>query len=251
MLYGMYISAAGAMANSYKQDVVSNNLANVDTTAFKKDMALFRARPTEAALDGSRRFSDALLENTGGGIFALPTHTDFSQASLEKTDSPYDVALNSEGFFQVQNGDQTLYTRDGRFMTAEDGMTLVTATNQLPVLSSEGTAITLLPGIKPVIDNNGFISQGGQNIARLGVVNFADTNKLTKKGSNLFQADEGSAQPIDASMSQGYTETSGVNALEELTEMIKAQRAFESNVMMMKIQDQTLASAVGKLGMIA
>ena len=251
MLYGMYISAAGAMANSYKQDVVANNLANVDTTAFKKDLALFRARPTEAALNGSRRFSDPLLERTGGGIFALPTHTDFSQASLEKTDSPYDLALTGKGFFQVQAGDETMYTRDGRFMTAEDGMTLVTATGQLPVLDSDGQVITLLPGIKPVIDNNGFISQDGQNVARLGVVNFEDTNQLSKKGNNLYQADQASAQLIDARMRQGYIETSGVNALDELTEMIKAQRAFQSNVMMMKIQDQTLAAAVGKLGMIA
>ncbi len=251
MLYGMYISAAGAMANSYKQDVVANNLANVDTTAFKKDLALFRARPTEAALNGSRRFSDAMLESTGGGIFALPTHTDFSQASLEKTDSPYDVALTDDGFFQVQMGDDTYYTRDGRFMTAEDGMTLVTVAGQLPVLSSEGEVITLLPGIEPVIDSNGFISQNGQNVARLGVVNFEDTNQLTKKGSNMYQADAALAQPADVTMRQNYTETSGVNALEELTEMIKAQRAFQSNVMMMQIQDQTLASAVGKLGMIS
>lgn len=251
MLYGMYISAAGAMANSYKQDVVSNNLANVDTTAFKKDMAMFRARPTEAGLNGSRRFSDAMLENTGGGIFALPTHTDFSQASLEKTDSPFDLALTGKGFFQVGMGDETYYTRDGRFKTAEDGMTLVTATGELPVLDSEGEAITLLPGIKPVIDNKGFISQNGQEVARLGVVNFEDTKQLTKKGNNLFQADQGIAQPFDASMRQGYKETSGVNALTELTQMISAQRGFQTNVMMMKIQDQTLASAVGKLGMIA
>ena len=250
MLYGMYISAAGAMANSYKQDVVANNLANVDTTAFKKDLALFRARPTEAALNGSRRFSDALLEKTGGGIFALPTHTDFSQASLEKTDSPYDVALIDKGFFQVQAGDETLYTRDGRFMTAEDGTTLVTAAGQLPVLNSDGEIISLLPGIEPVIDSNGYISQNGQMIDRLGVVNFDDTKQLAKKGSNMYQADASLAQTVDTRMRQGYTENSSVNALDELTEMIKAQRAFQSNVMMMKIQDQTLASAVGKLGVI-
>ena len=251
MLYGMYISAAGAMANSYRQDVVANNLANVDTVAFKKDLALFKARPTEAALNGSNRQTAAMLESTGGGTFALPTYTNFSQASLEKSNSAYDVALTEEGFFQVQDGDQTMYTRDGRFMIAQDGTTLVTASSEVPVLDSEGNTISLLPGIEPVIDRNGFISQDGQAIARIGTVKFEDTGALKKVGANMYQADPAQAMPAEAKMSQGYLETSGVNALEEITSMIKTQRLFQNNVTMLQIQDQTLGAAISKLGNIA
>ena len=250
MLYGMYISAAGAMANSYRQDVVANNLANVDTVAFKKDLALFKARPTEAALSGSNRLSADLLEKTGGGTFALPTYTDFSQASLDKTDSAFDVALTENGFFQVQNGDQVNYTRDGRFMLAADGTTLVTAASELPVLDSTGNIISLLPGVEPEIDANGYITQNGQALAKLGTVDFADTTQLKKLGNNLYEADAQNAESKDVKMKQGYVETSGVNALEEITSMIKTQRMFQNNVTMLKIQDETLGAAISKLGAI-
>ena len=250
MLYGMYISAAGAMANSYRQDVVANNLANVDTVAFKKDLALFKARPTEAAMGGSNRMTSTLLENTGGGTFALPTYTDFSQGSLETSSSAYDVALVEDGFFQVQKGDQTMYTRDGRFMTGQDGATLVTATDQLPVLDAQGGIISLLPGIAPEIDNNGYISQDGQAIAKLGTVKFADNTQLKKAGNNLYEGDKQYAVPSNTQIRQGYVETSGVNTMDEITSMIKTQRLFQNNVTMLQIQDQTLGAAIAKLGNI-
>ncbi len=250
MLYGMYISAAGAMANSYRQDVVANNLANVDTVAFKKDLALFKARPTEAAADGSARMTSALLENTGGGTFALPTYTDFSQGSLETSSSDYDVALVDDGFFQVQKDDQVMYTRDGRFMIGTDGTSLVTAAGQLPVLSADGNPISLLQGISPVIDNNGYISQDGQAIAQIGTVKFSDNTQLKKVGNNLYEGQPQSATPASVQMRQNYVETSGVNSMEEITSMIKTQRLFQNNVTMLQIQDQTLGAAIAKLGSI-
>ena len=113
MNYGLYVSAAGALANSYRQDVVANNLANVDTVAFKRDMALFKGRRTESSQRGGQRYSNSLLEQLGGGLFALPTHTDFSPGSLKTTGNPYDFALAGSGFFQVKNQDQIQYTRYG------------------------------------------------------------------------------------------------------------------------------------------
>ena len=94
----MYVSAAGALANSYQQDVIANNLANVDTVAFKRDLALLQSRPVEAAQSGSMRDTTAMLKGIGGGLFALPTHTDFSPASLKETGSNFDFALTGKGF---------------------------------------------------------------------------------------------------------------------------------------------------------
>ncbi len=250
MLYGMYISAAGAMASSYRQDVVANNLANVDTAAFKKDMALYQSRPTEAQLAGSGRLSSALLEKTGGGVFSLPTYTDFSQGSLDRTDSSFDVALNGEGFFQVQAGNQVAYTRDGRFMVGPDGMSLVTIAGEQPVLDNAGAPIKLLPGVTPTIDRNGFISQNGQDVAQLGVVDFEDKSQLRKLGNNVYEGDASKAIASKAETIQGCVEGSGVNALEEITAMIKAQRMFQNNVTMLQIQDQTLGAAISKIGNI-
>ena len=83
MLYGLYVSAAGALASSYRQDVVANNLANAQTVGFKRDLALMQARRTQADDNGSQRDSAELLEGLGGGLFALPTHTDFAPAPLQ------------------------------------------------------------------------------------------------------------------------------------------------------------------------
>ena len=145
MNYGLYVSAAGALANSYRQDVVANNLANVDTVAFKRDLALMQGRRTESSHGGGQRYSNPLLEKLGGGLFALPTHTDFSPSSLDLTHNPYDLALAGKGFFQVRNQDQIQYTRDGRFKLNDQNQ-LVTVTDHLPVLDESGTPITLMPG---------------------------------------------------------------------------------------------------------
>ncbi len=133
MLYGMYVSAAGALASSYKQDVIANNLANAETVSFKRDLALLKSRATEAEENGQSRYTADLLEGIGGGTFALPTYTDFSPGGLERTGNDYDVAMTKSGFFQVGQGDEVAYTRDGRFMADEQG-NLVTVAGNFPVL---------------------------------------------------------------------------------------------------------------------
>ena len=155
MLYGLYVSAAGALANSYRQDVVANNLANADTVAFKRDLAMFKARPTEASENGPRRFTDRLLEKLGGGSFALPTHIDFSPASLDITDNSFDLALAGEGFFQIQKDGVAHYTRDGRFAMDENNL-LVTNTDHLPVLDEAGRTIEIDPACRWMSTKSGW-----------------------------------------------------------------------------------------------
>src|SRR5689334_23249319 len=116
MLYGLYLSAAGVMTSSYRQDVIANNIANSETVGFKRDLALFQQRRTamqEMGLSPSR--SNALMEALGGGVFASPTLLDRTQGDLEQTGSPLDVAINGQGYYKVSHGDQTALTRDGRF----------------------------------------------------------------------------------------------------------------------------------------
>ena len=251
MLYGMYVSAAGALASSYRQDVVANNLANAQTVSFKRDLAMMQARPTQADQDGSSRHSAQLLEGLGGGLFALPTHTDFTPGSLEATDRSWDVALNGAGFFQVQSGDSTALTRDGRFDIDSDG-TLVTVSDRLSVLDVDHSPIQLDPDSPVSIDSAGQITQNGAAVARLGVVTVDDLSHLKKQGNNLYVSSEPS-HPLnddDIRVSQGYVESSGVNAIEELTAMIEAQRMFQINSSMVQLQDETLGLAVSRLGML-
>ena len=250
MLYGLYVSAAGALANSHRQDVGANNLANVDTVSFKRDLAQAQARLTEAQISGPRRYTDRVLEGTGGGILLLPTFTDFSPSSLEVTERDFDLALEGRGFFQVQRGDQAHYTRDGRFTVDESGQ-LVTFTDQLPVLDESGEAIYLDRTLDFKVNDAGLISQGGGAVGRLGVVDFADTSVLVKQGNNLYvNQGGGEPQPALVKVKQGALENSGVNAITEMMEMIEAQRAFQMNLSMLQLQDQTLGLAVGQLGSI-
>ena len=254
MNYGMYVSAAGALANSYRQDVVANNLANVETVAFKPDLAMFQARRTQAQTKGQSSHTTAMLEGIGGGIFALPTYTDFSPASLDQTGSPFDLALTGKGFFQVNNPNAPggiSFTRDGRFTHNENNQ-LVTVAGKLPVLDDKGQPIIINPNLQSlVVDETGFISQDQNPVARLGVVDFDDARVLCKQGQSLYMAPQGvQPRPIESQIKQGALENSGVNSLKQLAEMIKTQRLFQSNINMMLLQDQSLGLAVTRLGNI-
>src|SRR3954469_23516855 len=108
MLYGLYLSATGVMTNAYRQDVIANNIANAESVGFKRDLALFQERPTEAQ---ARRFrgggpsggqSNDLLEGLGGGMFASPTKIDTKSGELETTGNNLDVAIQGDaGYFMV------------------------------------------------------------------------------------------------------------------------------------------------------
>jgi len=251
MLYGMYISAAGALANSHRQDVIANNLANVDTVSFKRDLAVLQSRRTEAAENGSSRYTAEDLEKMGGGTFAHPVHTDYSPASLEETGNVYDLALEGRGFFRVRNGEQLLYTRDGRF-TINDKNQLVTMAGGYPVLDEGGQPIAIDRNLDFSVNDQGFISQGGSMLARLGIADIADTGQLQKQGNNMY-VNRGSdpVQPAPTPVRQGYLENSAVDAVNELVNMMQAQRLFQANTSLLQIQDRSLGLAVTKVGMIS
>src|SRR5256714_3183439 len=117
MIYGLYLSATGVVTNSYRQDVIANNLANAETVGFKKDLASFVERRTAAAERGlGSGSSDPMMEHLTGGLWTLPTTVDVSQGELEATGHNLDCAVVSKGYFLAQDGKgQQNLTRDGRF----------------------------------------------------------------------------------------------------------------------------------------
>ena len=248
MQYGLYVSAAGALANSYQQDVVANNLANAETAAFKRDLALVRARQTQANETGPRQWTNNMLERLGGGVFALPTATDYSPASLENTGDPSDLALAGPGFFQVGLDDQIAYTRDGR-VKVDDQRRLVMRATGRPLLDVSGQEITLDPARPFEVDERGVVSQDGAVAGRLAVVDVNDTTLLRKQGESLYLAGGSlQANPVATRVGQGMLESSGVDPIRELMNMIRAQRAFQQNLSALQIQDQTLGLATKQLG---
>ena len=251
MLYGLYLSATGIMTNSYKQDVISNNLANTETSGFKRDVPAFRQRLT-AAQEGRdpSDWTDPLLEGIGGGILAQPNHIDFEQGDIEQTGSPLDVALQGEGFFGVDEGGKMRLTRDGRFQLDRNGA--LTLTGGQRVLDPAGKPITLSPDSPVVIDRTGQILQDGKTVSAIGLFDVPDKSKLTKLGNGLMQyPNPNQVTAAEPTVHSEHLEGSNVDPTTELSQLIETQRQLEANANMIHTQDSTLQLLVNNVGKIS
>ena len=257
MIYGLYLSATGVLTNSYRQDVIANNLANSETVGFKKDVALFNQRLTEAqqrrlATSGRLSRTDPLLENIGGGLLAHPTVVDTAQGELEPTGSPLDVAVQGDGYFAVNNAaGQTRLTRNGRFAVDETGHLILSNSNGEQVLDADRRPIPLAPGGNVHVGADGTISQDGRPVARLGVFDVVDRSKLLKHGGTLMSYGQQELVPAtNATLRSESVERANVDPATELASLMDTQRQLEANANMIRYQDQTLAKLVNEVGKI-
>ncbi len=249
MPYGLYISAEGAHAQSLRLDVIANNLANVDTVGFKRELAVCQARYAQAIEDGQAMPGDGSINNIGGGIMVRETKTDYSMGSLQDTGRKTDVAItNQDGFFMVRKGDENFLTRAGNFQVTGDGR-LVTVQGY-DVLNAAGGPIALNPYdmASLSIDPSGTVRQDGmvQSLALVRPESLAD---LVRVGENLFKplSEPQPLEPSQRAVASGYLEKSSVSPTFEMTEMVKAARLLEANVNMMKTQDEMLAGLVNRV----
>jgi flagellar basal-body rod protein FlgF len=256
MIYGLYLSATGVMTNSYRQDVIANNIANAETVGFKKDLALFDQRLTEAqqrrlATAGPLSPSNPMLERLGGGLLAHPTAIDTGQGEFEPTGSPLDVAIEGDGFFAVDAAGQTRLTRNGQFAIDSTGHLSLSNAKGQQVLDVEKQPIQLEPGGGVRIGSDGTVTQHGRPVARLGVFDVADKSKLTKQGGTLISYGPQDLQPAAAAtLHNEAVERANVDPATELTALMDTQRQLEANANMIRYQDQTLAKLVNEVGKI-
>lgn len=254
MVYGLWLSAAGLQANQYRQDVIANNLANVDTVGFKRDLSLFSERPTASREEfGDSTMSNRMLDQMSGGTFVSPTYTSFEQGPILETDKPYDLALEGDGFFTVRDGKQIAYTRDGRLALDTQG-NLVTFAGARPVLNEAGQPIRIQPEQRDSlrIADDGTVRAGAATIAKLGIVDFVDKTQLRKVGSNLFEApDKAQTKPAAASVRSGAVEASTVDPTKAMVAMIEASRAYQLNSTMITMQDTMLGRAANDIAKLA
>jgi flagellar basal-body rod protein FlgF len=247
MYYGLYMSAAGANAQSSKVEVLSNNLANVNTVGFKRELALLEARQSEAIERGATPRGTGEIEDVGGGARMNATYTDYSPGTMQLTHIPSDLAIDSPNtFFQVQRGGEKLLTRAGNFHVSSEG-TLVTPNND-PVLDSSGAPIQIDPALPFEFRGGGIIEQAGERI-ELGLVRPKNVSALQKAGENYFTADRnaGLAPAEERLVKSGYLEMSGVNPVEEMVELITASRAYEANVRIIQQHDTATSELISRL----
>ena len=246
MPYGLYIAAEGASAQSRRLEVIANNLANVDTTGFKRDVTLLQARNAEAIVQGEDFPGSGSINDIGGGVLVEATATDFSPGGYQQTNRASDFAIRGEGYFVVQRDGQPMLTRAGNFNFMADG-TLVTDQG-LPVLDTEGVKVAIDPNQPWWLSEQGEILQDGARIP-LALVRPQQPGDLMKAGGNLFQplAPTVPLPPEYRHVESGTLETSGVNPVAEMMDMISTSRAFESNVQLIRNHDHMLGNLISRV----
>lgn len=251
MIRGMYAATSGMMTMLTRLQTISNNLANADTTGFREDTLRLTTFPQQLM---SRLFDSGGTRQVGvGGGMGLVNENvvvRYDQGTLKSTDSPLDVAVQGTGFFSVQTPQGVRYTRDGSFRRDGAGQ-LVTSRGDL-VLSPQGTPITVPAGDVNILQD-GNLLVNDQPVAQIGVFDFVEPAQLKKVGNNLLEDPTGQAQATPAAGStihQGYLEGSNVDTARAMSNMMVAQRSYESNARMVQIQDDMLSRAVNDVGRI-
>ena len=251
MVYGIWLSADAILAQQYRQDVIANNLANVDTPGFKPDRVAFVERLNESMIAGSPTARHPVLDGSTGGVFGMPVYTDFSQGGIVPSDNPLDTAIQGDGFLSVHTPDGVRYTRDGRLVMDEGGVLRHEASGGAVVdLQGRPIVVDAFSGEAIKIDRAGRVTQDGNLIGALALVDFEDRQDLEKVGQNLYRAD--GARPIDAAgqVRQFAYEASGADPTATLVEMIAATRAYEMSATLVSMQDESLGRLVNDVGRI-
>jgi flagellar basal-body rod protein FlgG len=228
------IAANGLLRQEQRFNLIANNLSNIQTTGFKKDVPVF-----------SKILSQSTDRFGGGGNQSSVTL--FQQGDLQRTGNELNLAIEGEGFFKVQTPWGVRYTRNGNFALNQAG-TLIDG-NGFPVMGSRDE-ISLRGGKTIQVQPNGAVQADGQEVDRISLVTFADLRAIQKEGHTYFRAAEGQEE-IEASGSQvvqGALESANVNGIEEMIRLIDAQRSFEACQRVIQAQDELNGKAVNELG---
>jgi flagellar basal-body rod protein FlgG len=252
MLRALYSAAAGMESQQMNLDVISNNLANVNTTGFKKSKVEFQellyqtTRQPGADLGSGNQVPTGI--QVGQGSRPVATARIFTNGDLTQTGEQLDVAIQGNGFFEVQMPDgSSAYTRDGAFKTDSTGR----------IVTSDG--LPVIGGFQPVpsgttnitIGSNGnvtYTTASGATTFQVQLVNFNNPAGLSSQGSNLYTETPASGTPVIGThgenglgtLNQGYLELSNVSVVEEMVNLIQAQRAYEVNSKAVQAADEMM-----------
>ncbi len=255
MSYGLYVSAEGAHSQEFRLRTIANNIANVDTPGFKRELALQMARHTERIDQGFDYPGSGTINDISGGVITVGTKTEFMLGKIESSQNPDDVAIADDGtnFFVVQdprNG-ELLLTRAGNFAVMPDGslvqqsgygrMNVVDTDMQPIVIDTEA-------GHWSINDDAAIVQEGGLR-TNIALVRSNNPDNMLKLGENVYRSLDGyePSEPNARRVRAGCLERSSVNPAVEMIELIVASRAIETNTKMMQTQDELTAGLLNKV----
>lgn len=269
MLRGFYTAASGMIAQQRHQELVSNNIANANTPGYKADQGVLRSFPEMLI----RQMGSKNIPTTNGlklpvnrpigslhtGVYAQESILNFSQGDIKETGMFTDLALVDNDtpdetggvFFTVQNADGDVrYTRNGNFTVDAEGF--ITTNEGYYVLNQTGNPIQT-NGLEFTVTANGVVQGDGIN-APLGIVYIANTNELIKEENDLLSAEAGNVNAVNPdaaganfTVHQQHLESSNVNAMQSMTDMMNAYRSFEMNQRVLKAYDESMGKAVNDI----
>lgn len=266
MVRALWTAASGMTAQQLNVDTISNNLANVNTVAYKKETANFKSLLYETMNVGADEPVQAAPTSmqVGHGVRALANSRSYSTGAFQASENITDLAIDGKGFFAIAKGDEETYTRDGSFRLAvipDEGAYALVTSDGFPVLSTEDESIivgTDIPADKLVIGQDGSVyymdeeTNTQMDIAKIKVVQFANNQGLEAIGNNLYAATGASGEPLvegeadglqTSIIRSGYLEASNVQIAEEMVNLIIAQRAYELNSTAIQTVDTMLQQA--------
>jgi len=239
VIRSLWTAATGMQAQQLEQEVVANNLANVNTVGFKKSRADFQDLmyqfSTKAGSETSAGNQLTVGLEVGMGVKPVASQKIFSQGDYQSTDNPFDWAIEGDGFFQLDDNGETVYTRAGNFKINKDGVISTTEGLKLiPEVAVPGETVTFTldkGGTWTAADGKGTTLATG----RIELAKFINPAGLSSMGRNLFAKTEVSGDPVTGNpgengmgtTSQRYLEMSNVNVVDEMVKMIVGQRAYE------------------------
>jgi flagellar basal-body rod protein FlgG len=260
MIRSLWIAKTGLDAQQMQLDTISHNLANVGTNGYKRAHAQFEDLLYQnLRQSGAQETQQNMLPTglqLGTGVRPVGTSRNFTQGNLNRTENPMDVAVNGNGFLQVQMPDgTTAYTRDGALRIDSQGQ-IVTANGQplSPAITIPANSTSVTIGADGVVSALTPGNATPVTVGQMQTASFVNPAGLDPVGQNLFRETASSGTPTvgtpglngHGTLSQGYVETSNVNVVEELVAMIQTQRAYEINSKAIQTSDQML----GKLSQL-
>lgn len=247
MPYGVYMSAAGAHAQSHRMKVLSNNLANVETPGFKPEHSVLQARFAEMIEQGDVPAGLGGADDIGGGVTIRPSETQFAQGPMKATGRETDFAINDEeSFFVVTRGDEQRLTRAGNFLFDSQGRMI--NENGDNVLASNGQPIQIEPGIPVRVAPDGRIQQG-EITYELMLAKPRNLGDLTHLGDSQFKslAEFDLVAPGQRKVVAGMLEQSAVSPTGAMMELIETSRVYEANVRMIQNQDSVMGTLISRV----